>query len=86
VKPGGIVVFQVLEPAFLRGLAPEGLVRMYRRWKQVLISMYGVSERKTTRTVQQAGGEVLRVHRTRSESSRWQSLRYFVTKSGGTGN
>ena len=86
VKPGGVVVFQVLEPAFLRRLAPEMLVRIYRRWQNLLISLYGVSEGRATRAVQEAGGEILRVHRKGSGSSRWQSLRFFVTKADPKGH
>ena len=61
-------------------------MRNYRPTKNRLISIYGVSESRATSVVKEAGGEILRVHRKSTESSRAQSLLIFVTKSDGKEN
>jgi SAM-dependent methyltransferase len=82
-KPGGIIVFQVLNPAFPRSLVPEFLVRMWRRLKhrgKPYIGIFGFRDGEIDSLCEANGGKILRIEKTNSDDSRWLSRRYFVTK------
>jgi ubiquinone/menaquinone biosynthesis C-methylase UbiE len=83
VKPGGLVVFQALKPAFWRGLAPEPLVRLWRRIKfkgRPFIGMFGIRDAEMAELLRNAGAITLRAESSLHETTRWTNRRYFLTK------
>jgi ubiquinone/menaquinone biosynthesis C-methylase UbiE len=84
LKPGGIVVFQVLKPVFWRSLVPESAVRTWRRWKhgdKPFIGMFGVAQGEITSLLDHAGAKILRSESFPSDTPRFVSFRYTAVKS-----
>jgi SAM-dependent methyltransferase len=82
LRPGGVALFQVLEPTLGRRLFPQWLVDAYRRRKhggQAFFGMFGVSERAVRLLLAEAGAEVLEVRRARF-TWRWVNCWFCVRK------
>jgi SAM-dependent methyltransferase len=83
LKPGGILYFQVLTPAFWRSLVPDLAVNMYRRLRHghhAFIGMFGVSKREMDDVIARAGGRVVHFETRAFESPRWRSMYYVVRR------
>ena len=82
LRPGGLGIFQVIEPTFIRRMVPQLLVELYRKLKQrgrPFFGMYGLSQRGIEDLVRNRGGEVLEVQST-PYTRRWVSCRFCVRK------
>ena len=82
LKPGGLLVFQILSATLLRRLVPDALVERYRAAKNrggAFIGMFGVPEAEVLSILDLAGGQILGSE-TRPNGRRWISHRHFVTK------
>jgi 2-polyprenyl-3-methyl-5-hydroxy-6-metoxy-1,4-benzoquinol methylase len=82
LRPGGIALFQTLEATFIRGLFPQSVVTLYRRFKhggKAYFGMFGIPQREIEELVAAHGGEVLAVQRI-PFTRRWVSCRFCVRK------
>jgi len=82
LRPGGIALFQVIEPTFIRSLFPQSIVTLYRKLKyrgKAYFGMFGVSQKEIERLITERGAEVLEVRRTRF-TRRWVSCRFCIRK------
>src|SRR3954465_491796 len=78
LRPGGIAIFQIIEPTFIRSLVPQFAVDLYRKLKhggKAFFGMFGVSQREIEALVTQRGAEVVDVRRT-PFTRRWFSCRF----------
>jgi|LauGreDrversion2_6_1035139.scaffolds.fasta_scaffold28841_2 ubiquinone/menaquinone biosynthesis C-methylase UbiE len=82
LKPGGLLVFQILSATLLRRLVPDALVEWYRAAKNhggAFIGMFGVPQSEVLSILDQAGGRIL-ASEAWPNGRRWISHRHFVTK------
>ncbi len=82
LRPGGLAIFQVIEPTFIRSLVPQFAVTLYRNMKhrgKAYFGMFGVSQREIERLVTERGAEVVEVGRT-AFTLRWVSCKFCVRK------
>ena len=83
LKPGGLAVFQVVKPGWLRALVPDAMVMLWRRIKhkdRPFIGMFGIADGEIAELLRASGATVLRLDRMGTGMSRWLQRRYFVTK------
>ena len=83
VKPGGTVVFQILQPVFWRGLIPESAIAAYRRLKhgnKAFIGMFGIPGKEMAALLNECGATTLHVIPLFCDSSRYLSFQYVVSK------
>ena len=82
LKPGGLLVFQILSATLLRKLFPQSFVDRYRAIKNqrgAFIGMYGVPPEEIAAILTGNGGKILKSESHR-EGWRWISHRHFVTR------
>lgn len=82
LKPGGVAVFQYIEPIGFRRFVPQGLVDAVRKWKhgdKAFIGMFGLMEGEVRGIITSAGGAVEKVDRSQMEP-RWMSLLYWTRR------
>jgi len=94
LRPGGLLVFQMAgEPTvarggpvralrrFLRLLAPEALLRAYRKLRYGhLIEMHGIPRDEMVAFLKENGARVLDVQQDTSAGGGWTSFRYYAVK------
>ncbi len=83
LKPGGLAMFQVLRPTFVRRLIPDFAASTWRRIKSrggPVIGMFGLSSRELRFLLAGSGASTLNVKCQHTQSGRWTSCRYIVTK------
>jgi SAM-dependent methyltransferase len=82
LRPGGIALFQVIEPTFIRALFPQFIVDAYRNFKhggKAYFGMFGIPQREIADLAVARNAEVLEVRRT-PFTRRWISCRFCVRK------
>jgi SAM-dependent methyltransferase len=83
VKPGGTVVFQILQPVFWRGLVPDFAVTAWRRLKhggKPFIGMFGIPEKEIAALLDECGVKTLQVKPLFCDTPRYLSFQYVVSK------
>jgi len=83
LKPGGVAVFQLIEPNFLRGLIPQSLVNGFRKLKhrgRSYIPAFGLPRRRIGQVLATAELRTERLTRTRIVGHLWNNLEYIVSK------
>lgn len=82
LRPGGVAIFQIIEPTFLRWLVPEFAATLYRNLKhkgQPYFGMFGLQQKEIEHLLTSRGAEIIEVQRV-PFGRRWVSCRFCVRK------
>lgn len=83
LRPGGIAMFQLIEPPAWRALVPGFLLGAYRKWRQgnaAFVWEFGAPQAKVEAALRDAGASILRVRKVPGAKKGWNDLTYIVTK------
>lgn len=83
LRPGGVAMFQFIEPGPLRRMIPASLLDAYRKLRkgsQAFVWEFGVARSAVDKILRQAGAKILHAERVASAKPGWSDYTYIVSK------